>query len=143
MIEDPATGHVLVQDRLLSFIGLAFPGGHVEDSESVYDCAVREVFEETGLCVRNLQSCGFIHYCCEEDQSRYMVFLYKTREFSGELIPEMVEGRHFWMPVEEFKQHQFTNRFWAYLPMFFGDQGHNEAFCLWPKDSEERNFVYL
>ncbi|MDD4494287.1 MAG: NUDIX domain-containing protein [Eubacteriales bacterium] len=46
MIQDKHTGKVLVQNRVKSWKGLSFPGGHVENGESFYDCAVREVKEE-------------------------------------------------------------------------------------------------
>jgi 8-oxo-dGTP diphosphatase len=55
MIQNKHTGKVLVQDRVKSWKGLSFPGGHVENGESFYDCAVREVKEETGLEVRDLK----------------------------------------------------------------------------------------
>ena len=64
MISD-AEGRVLVQERLpkLSnpWSGLTFPGGHVEPGETVVASVIREVQEETGLTVSNLQNCGYIH----------------------------------------------------------------------------------
>ena len=61
MVEDPETGRVLVQKRVKKYCGIAFPGGHVEDGESIYDSAVREIREETGLEIRDLKACGYIH----------------------------------------------------------------------------------
>jgi 8-oxo-dGTP diphosphatase len=141
MIQNPATGEVLVQDRLLRWKGLAFPGGHVDPGESVYECAVREVKEETGLDVSDLKFCGMMHYYWHETpesvERRYFVFLYKTCMYSGELIPKMEEGRHFWMSIEALQQsrNRFTPNFAGYFPMFFGK--HSEAFKL-----EKGEFVY-
>ena len=142
MIQNPATGEVLVQDRLLSWKGLAFPGGHVEAGESVYGCAVREVLEETGLTVRDLKSCGMLHYSWHDtpggEEKRYFIFLYKTQTYAGKLIPEMEEGRHFWIAPEELKQQEeqrLSPNFARYFPLFFGQQA--EAFKL-----ENDEFVY-
>ena len=74
MIQDRQTGKVLVQDRVRSWKGLSFPGGHVEDNESIVDSAVREVKEETGLDVCNLKSCGVIHWLNRKTHDRFMVF---------------------------------------------------------------------
>jgi len=130
MIQDPATGEVLVQDRLLSWKGLSFPGGHVDDGESVYGCAVREIREETGLTVSDLKPCGMVHWCNKDTGDRYFVFLYKTQTYSGELIPEMEEGRHRWMSLEELRRGKCSPNFAQYLVMFF-DETYSEAFCAW------------
>lgn len=131
MITHPETGEVLVQNRLKSWKGYSFPGGHVEPGESFYDSAVREVREETGLTVRNLKCCGTIHWCQTETSERYLVFLYKTSEFSGELIPKTEEGEVFWMPPDKLRQMDLTgNSFSDYFPIFFGE-GFMEGFCPW------------
>ena len=145
MIQNPATGEVLVQDRLLSWKGLAFPGGHVDRGESIYGCAVREIREETGLTIANLQSCGMIHWHNIETGDRYFVFLYKTSDYAGELIPEMEEGRHFWMTPEalaERVQYNTENSFAKYMPMFFGGHGYSEGYGGWSRP-EDKEMVYF
>ena len=46
----------------------AFPGGHVEDGESIYASAIRETKEETGLTVSDLEQVGIIHMYTPESQ---------------------------------------------------------------------------
>lgn len=95
-------GNVLVEEKLVrNSKGLTFPGGHVEINESVVDSMIREIQEETALTISNLQFCGIKDWI-EFDESRYMVFLYKTNVFSG-TIQSSSEGNVFWMPLEELK----------------------------------------
>lgn len=95
-------GNVLVEEKLVSNSkGLIFPGGHVESNESVAESMIREIKEETGLTIRNLQFCGIKDWI-EFDGSRYMVFLYKTSTYSGN-IQSSSEGEIFWMPLDELK----------------------------------------
>jgi len=141
MIQDKQTGKVLVQDRVKSWKGLSFPGGHVEDSESIVDSAVREVKEETGLDICNLKSCGIVHWLNKKTLERFMVFLYKTTEYSGELITESDEGRNFWITVDEMRNTPSENQMPKnYLPMFLEDK-YSEAFGPW-KDDEPWEIVY-
>jgi len=75
--------------------GLVFPGGHVEAGESLRDSIIREVKEETGLTIFNPQPCGYKDWILE-DGTRYIVLLYKTNLFEGELISSD-EGKVFWI----------------------------------------------
>ena len=92
-------GNVLVEDRLdPGWRGIAFPGGHVEKGDTFTDAAIREVYEETGLTVWGLQLCGVKDWYPKEDV-RYVVLLYKTNHFEGELRSS-TEGRVFWTPLQ-------------------------------------------
>lgn len=75
--------------------GLLFPGGHVEQGESLRDSVIREIKEETGLNIYEPQPCGFKDWI-QEDGTRYIVLLYKTNKFSGELKSSK-EGRTYWL----------------------------------------------
>jgi len=79
--------------------GLVFPGGHVEADESLLDSVIREMKEETGLTIYNPQPCGFKDWILE-DGTRYIVLLYKTDQFDGEL-KSSDEGRVFWLDRSE------------------------------------------
>ena len=52
MIQNPETQEVVVQRRVKYWCGCTFPGGHVENGESIYDSAVREVKEELGITLK-------------------------------------------------------------------------------------------
>lgn len=114
-------GNVLVEEKLVrNSKGLSFPGGHVEINESVVDSMIREIQEETGLTISNLQFCGIKDWI-EFDGSRYMVFLYKTNVFSG-TIQSSSEGNVFWMPLEELKQKETLWHLNKMLEIFCGTE---------------------
>jgi 8-oxo-dGTP diphosphatase len=57
------------------------PGGHIEGDESAHDCAVRELFEETGQRVEHLEFRAVVKYRAAPDNRIYYGTL-----FSGELL---------------------------------------------------------
>ena len=142
MVQDKNTGKVLVQQRVKSWKGLSFPGGHVEDNESFLDSAVREVKEETGLDIDNLKPCGIIHWSNRDTFERYLVFLYKTTHYSGTLLEETEEGKVFWEDIETLQQTSSPNGFEKYLPVFLNDT-YNEVFCCWDENSPETEWKII
>ena len=116
-----AEGRVLVQERLPKpsnpWSGLTFPGGHVEPGETVVASVIREVQEETGLSVSNLQNCGYIQWHNPVKQSQYFVFLFKTSTFSGEL-KDSPEGKVKWMTLDEMLAGKLAPNMTKYLAVF-------------------------
>lgn len=115
-------GMVLVQERILHWKGIAFPGGHAEPGESFERSAEREILEETGLTVKNLELCGIVHWDCPERKEKFIVFLYRTSDFSGELISETEEGKVFWVKEDELKNMKLCNNFEKDLELFTGNR---------------------
>lgn len=130
MIQDPQTGKVVVQRRVKSWAGIAFPGGHTEPGEPIYDSAVREIKEETGLDVKNLTACGFIYWFNNKTEDKYFTYFYKTQEYTGTLVGETDEGAVFWTSLAEINKMQLAPNFREYLPIFFADK-YTEAYCSW------------
>ena len=135
MIEDLATGRVLVQHRLPKstnpWCGLTFPGGHVESGESIAASTVREIREETGLTVSNLQMCGVVEWETIGERkdgspaevaanSKYIVFMFRASTFTGEL-KSSGEGRMEWMTLDEMRQGGLAPHMEQYLRVLLED----------------------
>lgn len=70
-------------------------GGKFEDNESPEECAVREVKEETGLSLGNLEFRGIVTFVSDNSFSEYM-HIFWTDDFSGTLC-ECDEGELEWI----------------------------------------------
>lgn len=92
---------ILVEHKVnSSYTGVTFPGGHIEEGESLTNAIVREVYEETGLTIKNPVMCG-IYDWIKEDGTRYFVFLYHANDFTGELHSSD-EGEVEWITKTDF-----------------------------------------
>lgn len=122
-------GNILVEDRLdPSWPGICFPGGHVEPGESFTRAVIREVWEETGLTIEKPRLCGLKQFP-RKDGTRYIVMLYKTNQFSGDLRSSR-EGRVFWLPREELGKYKLPVSFDQTLRIFEEDE-LVEHYCHW------------
>lgn len=117
MIENPKTTEILVENRQNpKWSGVTFPGGHVEENETIVESAVREVFEETGLKIAKPTLVGIKEWPLA-DGARYVVFLFKVTEYTGELVASK-EGDIFWTTREQLDNYRLPKTFKEMLPVF-------------------------
>ena len=89
----------LLQDRIKKdWKGFTLPGGHIEPGESIVDAVVREMKEETGLMIKSPRLCGVKQFPIKG--GRYIVFLFETDQFEGELA-DSDEGKMHWVKISE------------------------------------------
>ena len=74
-------------------------GGKFEVGESPEECAIREVWEESGLSIHSPKYCGLLLFTNFKGNDWY-VFVFTAAEFTGELI-DSPEGRLEWIPDEK------------------------------------------
>ena len=121
MVYDDA-GNILVQERLdPNWPGLCFPGGHVEPGEAFADAVIREVYEETGLTIEQPVLCGIKQFQTIRGNERYVVLLYRTDRFSGELRSSE-EGRVFWISRSTLNRYTLVDDFEKMLAVFENEQ---------------------
>jgi len=112
---------VLIQNKIddESWNGITFPSGHVGKGEPFTDAVIREVFEETGLTISSPQLCGIKDWI-QDDGSRYMVLLYKTTKFTGEL-KSSEEGEVYWIDLNELSKTKLDNDMNDLMKVFLDD----------------------
>ena len=106
MVEDLENGKVVLQyrspERYKKWSGYAFPGGHIEEGESLAESVIREVYEETGLTIADPKLVAVKDWEPEEG-GRYIVFCYKATEFTGQLRSSE-EGEVSWVKKDQLDQ---------------------------------------
>lgn len=130
---------ILVQDKLdPEWPGITFPGGHVEPCESFTSSVIREVKEETGLDITDVRLCGMKQWTQRDGEFRYIVFFYKTDEFSGEL-KSSDEGKMFWIDKKNLKNYTLADGFESMFEVFDNDSLSENYWYLEDGDWKTKN----
>ena len=88
-------------------------GGHVEKGETIDQCAIREVKEETGYDVHSLKCAGEVLFI--DENLKMMMYVYEITDFSGEMI-ECNEGDLKWIPIKDIYDYPMWEGDKAFLP---------------------------
>ena len=99
-------------------------GGKFEEGESPFDCARREIKEETGLTVKTLSYRGIVTFVSDLYGTEYM-HLFTATEYNGEIDYDCNEGKLEWVKKEDINS----------LPIWEGDKIFFDLI-----DKEERFF---
>jgi 8-oxo-dGTP diphosphatase len=75
-------------------------GGKFNKGETPEECAVREVFEESGLKIKNPSMRGFITFPLFDGTDDWYVFLFTADNYEGEIINSS-EGNLEWIPNDK------------------------------------------
>jgi 8-oxo-dGTP diphosphatase len=104
-------GSFLVENRLKQdWPGLNFPGGHVEDAESMEESARREIKEETGFVINKLECMGYFEWNVPSQEVRHFCVLFRSQDFAGTLTSSS-EGPVFWIKEEDIKNYPLSTDF--------------------------------
>lgn len=74
-------------------------GGKLEKNETPYDCVIREVFEESGLKIKNPVLRGILTFPDFDGKNNWIVFVYIADKFSGRIIKSN-EGVLKWVDIK-------------------------------------------
>lgn len=96
-------------------------GGKLEAGESPEECAVREVWEESGLTCRNPRLRGFITFPAFDEIDDWYTFLFTLDDFGGELI-DSPEGDLAWIENERLLEINLWPGDRIFLPWIFQER---------------------
>lgn len=88
----------------------AFPGGHLEFGESIEDCAKREVMEEAGITIKQIEKFTFTNDIFTQENKHYITCYVKADYDSGEvqiMEPHKCEGWD-WFEWNKFPENIFV-----------------------------------
>jgi 8-oxo-dGTP diphosphatase len=86
-------------------------GGKFNPGETPEECVIREVYEESGLMIKNPVLRGFLTFPAFDDEEDWYVFVFTANEFNGHLT-ESYEGELEWIEWEKVND----------LPLWEGDK---------------------
>lgn len=127
---DHEKNRVLMIDRSRSWKGMAFPGGHLENGESIVDCVKREMYEETGLKLLKLRYKGNAFFYNTQTETKHIILNFVCDEYCGKEKSNCNEGDLYWIPLEQINQVKVAEGMDLRFPLFL-EKGVFEFYVEW------------
>lgn len=118
------------------------PGGKREFNEGLFECARREVFEETGLTIKNLRikatGCAYL-----KDLGEEFFFHFVFADYAGGELKPSAEGELEWLTQDEIGQlDNVLAEIKVMFPYLFTDDGRIYSFKVeYEKGNKLSNFL--
>lgn len=132
---------VLMIHRKKSWKGWAFPGGHLEDGESVIDCVKREMFEEAGVVLENLIFKGITNIYNTVNHKRHIIYNFECNKYAGKITTHCDEGELRWINISEIKKLPLAEGMEYRIPLFFKDK-MQELYIEWDEEQGYTSVKY-
>lgn len=116
-------------------------GGKVEEGETIEEAAVREIKEESGIKVREINKLGVIEFIYQDGSGNMEVHIFHAKEFRGSPA-ESEEMRPKWFDINEIPYDKMwpDDKYW--LPMFLDGKNFKGKF-FFDKDNEIIDYSLL
>lgn len=102
-------------------------GGHLERDEDPLTCAVREIREEAGIEVTNVQLRGVVNI--DAGQATGIILLVYTAEALSRDVHDCDEGTLEWVPLAQATQKDLVEDLPLVLPKLFGPAALSQPFA--------------
>jgi 8-oxo-dGTP diphosphatase len=105
------------------------PGGKMKPGESPADSAKREVLEETGIMIKNLEQRGEIEFIFPDQDINNYVYVFVAKDWEGEPV-DGGEGELKWFKISELPLDKMwdDDRYW--LPRLLAGEKIHMRFYL-------------
>jgi 8-oxo-dGTP diphosphatase len=114
-------------------------GGHIERGEDVITAAKRELFEESGLKIEELNLCGTVMVDAGDDIG-ITIFVLKGEYHSGDVVPSS-EGTLVWVKKSEWHENEMVEDLPTLLPQIIAFQKGDRPFSARYRYSDDEKLI--
>ncbi len=132
---------VLMINRTKSWKGWAFPGGHLENGESIIGCVKREMLEETGIVLENPIFKGITNIYNTVSHKRHIIYNFVCNRYTGIVKTHCDEGEIQWINISEFEMLIMAEGMEYRIPLFLKDK-RQELYIEWDEEQGYTSVKY-